>query len=199
MVDPRPGEVGKRRGRRAAPPTGPVGPLESATAVVAAGLTAGRTGLVTARARAGDALAAFRAGPVLPWISAHRMLVLIGGALLVSALAIGGAVAMISQVPGSVAEGEIAGDAGTGPVRPQPGSEFTMPSPPPSTATPTPSPTPSPTPTPTPTPADGGAEPPITDPEPPADPVEPTTEPTDDGNGRPDPPGATNRPDKPKG
>jgi hypothetical protein len=46
---------------------------------------------------------------------------------------------------------------------------------------------------------DDGAEPPITDPEPPADPVEPTTEPTDEGNGRPDPPGATNRPDKPKG
>jgi hypothetical protein len=192
MVDPRPDEAGKRRGRRAAAPTGPVGPLETAVAAVAAGLTAGRAGLVTARARGADALAAFRAGPVLPWVSAHRMLVLIGGALVVSGLAIGGAVAMISQVPGAVAEGEVAGNAGSGPVRPQPGPDVTMSSPV-ATPTPSPTPTPAPTPMPTPSPTDAVSEPRVTDP------VEPATEPTDEGNGRPDPPGATNRPDKPKG
>jgi hypothetical protein len=196
MENPGTGEGGRRRGRRAAPPTGPVGPLETVAAAIAAALTAGRSALVAARGRVAGWVTAFRSGPVLPWVSAHRMLVLIGGALLVSALSIGGAIAMIAQVPGPVAEGS-AGDDET--ARPQPGSSFTMPSPAAKTPSSTPTPTPSPSPTPGPTPVDGGAESPIVEPEPPTDPVEPTTEPTTDGNGRPDPPGASNRPDKPKG
>jgi hypothetical protein len=193
MENSRPDEGGRRRGRRAAPPTGPVGPSEKAAAAVAAALTAGRAGLVAARARAGEAVGAFRAGPVLPWVSAHRMLVLVGGALLVSTLAIGGAVAMIAQVPGPTAGGEVAEDD---PARPQPGSGFTMPSPMPTA--PTQSPTPSPTPSPTDDPDSGEAGTPVVDPEPTGEPTAPTTEPTTDANGRPDPPGATNRPEKPK-
>lgn len=191
MENPRPDEGGRRRGRRAAPPTGPVGPVETAAAVAAA-LTAGRAGLVTARARADQAVASFRAGPVLPWISAHRLLVLIGGALLVSTLAIGGTIAMIAQVPAPTAGGGIAEDD---PARPRPGSGFTMPSPAPTTS---PSPTPTPTPGPTDDPGTGDAGTPVVDPEPTDEPLAPTTDPVTDSNGRPDPPGATNRPDKPK-
>lgn len=193
MENPRPDEGGRRRGRRAAPPTGPVGPLETAAAAVAAALTAGRAGLVAARARADEAVAAFRAGPVLPWISAHRPLVLFGGALLVSTLAIGGSIAMIAQPPAPTAGGGIAEDD---PARPQPGSGFTMPSPAPTT--PAPSPTPTPTPSPADAPGAGDADPPVVAPEPADETLAPTTDAVTDSNGRPDPPGATNRPDKPK-
>lgn len=202
MQDPRPDEAGKRRGRRAAAPTGPVRPLDAVAGVVAAWLTAARAGLLTARRRGAEALTAFRASPVIPWVSAHRMLVLVGGALLVSALAIGGAVAMIAQVPRPVAGGDA-------PVRPQPGSDFTMPSPVPASPTPAPTTAPAPTPTDAPAPVPSGEpspEPdePIVDPEPTTEPDEPYEPDEPDGpptgsNGRPDPPGATNRPDKPKG
>jgi hypothetical protein len=145
--------------------------------------------------RGGAALAAFRAGPVLPWVSAHRMPVLIGGALLVSAIAMGGAAALIvSSTP--VAGGDETVDGGD---RPRPGSEFTMPSPAPSTAAPTPTPTPTTTPTPTPTAGVPGTTDPSTDPVPTTEPGEPTAEPEDDAPGNSgNSPGADNRPDKDK-
>jgi hypothetical protein len=170
-----------------------VGPLETAAAAVAAGLTVARSTLATARGRAGEAVAAFRAGPVLPWISAHRLPVLLGGALLASALAIGGTVAMIAQVPGPVAGGEAPDDA----ARPQPGSGFTMPRPAAGTSKPTPSPSPPPSPKPTDDPLTGDAGAPAVDAEPSPAPVDtPTAD--SPGNGRQDPPGATNNPKKPK-
>ena len=200
MHDLRPDEAGKRRGRRAAAPTGPVRPLDAVAGVIAAWLTAARAGLFTAKRRGAEALAAFRAGPVIPWVSAHRVLVLIGGAVVVSALAIGGTVALIAQVPRPVAGGELGGDT---PARPQPGSDFTMPSPVPTSPTPTPTPTPVPTPSQAPA-ATGEPSPepdePVVDPEPTTEPDDPDdSDPPTGSNGRPDPPGATNRPDKPKG
>ncbi|MGR0320882.1 hypothetical protein [Agromyces sp. ZXT2-3] len=150
--------------------------------------------LAVALAHVAGAVARFRSGPTLPWISAHRMLVLIVGALLVSGTAFAATAAVIAQPP--VAEGSGSTDDGS---RPRPASGFVMPSPvsdaPDASTAP---PSPSPTPEPTGSADDPAGEPaPVTDPEPTTDPVEPTEEP-DTGNGRPDPPGASNRPDKPK-
>jgi hypothetical protein len=190
MEDPGGDRRAGRRGRHAAPPaaaTGPVGRIVTgAGAAVSAALTRGAAWA-----------ARFRAGPVLPWISAHRLLVLIVGALVVSGTAFAGTAALISQTPGSVAEGN---DAAVDGSRPRPGSDFVMPSPVTGSPAPTTPPPPSATAKPEPSaPADDPSpEPaPPTDPDPTADPVEPTEEP-DTGNGRPDPPGATNRPDKTK-
>ncbi|WP_438854723.1 hypothetical protein [Agromyces sp. M3QZ16-3] len=139
-------------------------------------------------------IARFRSGPVIPWVAAHRVLVLVVGALVVSGGAFAATAAMIAQPPLAGAT-ESVDDA----TRPRPGSEFVMPSPAtgsPSATTVPPTTTSAPQPTaPADAPAVDGA--PITDPEPTTDPVQPTEEPT--GNGRPDPPGATNRPDKTKG
>lgn len=210
MEQARAGSAGERRGRHAAPPAGPRGPVELAAAVVLAVLARWRervwmplvARVSPARERAvergGAALAAFRAGPVLPWVSVHRIPVLIGGALLVSAIAMGGAVAMIaSSTP--VAGGDETVDGGD---RPRPGSEFTMPTPVPSTAAPTPTPTPTPMPTPSPSPPTGGpgTSDPSTDPVPTTEPDEPTGEAEDDAPGNSgNSPGAGNRPDKDKG
>ncbi|GAA1060616.1 hypothetical protein GCM10009573_20430 [Agromyces bracchium] len=186
MEDPGAGAGEGRRGRHAAPAAAATGPLSRA--VAAAGTAAAVALTVVARW-----IARFRAGPVLPWVAAHRMLVLIVGALVVSSGAFAATAAMIAQPP--LAEG---GESVVDGTRPRPGSEFVMPSPvtgspAATTAPPTSTPTPGPT-----APADGTTtgDAPTTDPEPTTDPVEPTEEPT--GNGRPDPPGATNRPDKTK-
>ncbi|GAA2037545.1 hypothetical protein GCM10009819_22730 [Agromyces tropicus] len=184
-TEPDPGE--ERRGRHAAPAASPAGGLgrvaTRTTAVIAAALEAAH--------RLVDRV---RTGPVLPWISAHRVLVLVVAALVVSGVAFAGTAALIAQTPGPVAEGD-ATDAD--PSRPRPGSDFVMPDPTPGAVTASPSPTPPSTGGPG-TPADDPSlDPaPTADPEPTGDPAEPTAEPT--GNGRPDPPGATNRPDKKK-
>jgi hypothetical protein len=206
----RAGSAGKRRGRRAAPPAGPRGPVEQVSALALAVLATGRERVWVplaervaparerVRERSGAAYAAFRSGPVLPWVSAHRMAVLVGGALLVSAIAMGGAAAMIASTA-PVAGVDQAVDGGE---RPRPGSEFTMPSPAPSSEAPKPSPTPTPkpTPTPTPSPAAPGTTDPSTDPEPTTDPVEPTAGTEDDAPGNSgNSPGADNRPEKDKG
>lgn len=153
------------------------------------------------RERGGAAYAAFTAGPVLPWVSAHRMAVLVGGALLVSAIAMGGAAAMIASTAPVARVDDQAVDGGE---RPRPGSEFTMPSPAPSSDAPKPSSTPTPEPTPTPSPAaPGTTDPstdPSTDPEPTTDPEEPTAGTEDDAPGNSgNSPGADNRPEKDKG
>lgn len=147
--------------------------------------------------RGGAALAAFRAGPVLPWVSAHRMAVLVGGALLVSAIAMGGAAAMIASTAPVAGIDDRAVEGGE---RPRPGSEFTMPSPAPSSDAPKPSSTPTPEPTPTPSPTAPGTTDPSTDPEPTTEPEEPTGETEDDAPGNSgNSPGADNRPEKDKG
>jgi|GEM_PF-3110664 len=188
MEDPGANPGAGRRGRHAAPPTGPAGPLSRAVAALGA-MTA------SALAAVSGWIARFRAGPVLPWISAHRMLVLVVGALVVSGAAFTATAAVIAQPP--VAESGEPDDDG---ARPQPGSGFVMPSPvtgspTPSTAPPTAPATPS-----APSPSAPADEAPV-DPEPTTDP-EPTAEPEpteeSNGNGRPDPPGAENRPDKTK-
>ncbi|WP_400995599.1 hypothetical protein [Agromyces sp. GXQ0307] len=187
MEDPGAGAGEGRRGRHAAPAVAATGPLSRT--VAAAGTAAAIALTVVARW-----VARFRAGPVLPWVAAHRVLVLIVGALVVSSGAFAATAAMIAQPP--LAESTESVDDGT---RPQPGSEFVMPSPVTGSpgATTAPPPTTEPTSGPT-APTDGPATEatPTTEPEPTTDPVEPTEEPT--GNGRPDPPGATNRPDKTK-
>ncbi|MUN07362.1 hypothetical protein [Agromyces luteolus] len=187
MQDPEAGQGTGRRGRHAAPPAGSTGPLSRAVAAVGAGTAA-------ALAVVSGTLARFRAGPVLPWVSAHRLLVLVVGALVVSGAAFTATAAVIAQPPvaersGSVDDGE----------RPRPGSGFVMPSPvsgspTPTTAPPTSSATPGPT-APVDDPANDPVDDPAIDPEPTTDP-EPKEE--SNGNGRPDPPGATNRPDKTK-
>ncbi|MGR0219742.1 hypothetical protein [Agromyces sp. ZXT2-6] len=203
MERPR-GSAGARRGRHAAPPEGPRGPVERVAAVALAVLALGRervwapltARVAPARDRAGTALAAFRAGPVVPWLSAHRMPVLIGGALLVSAIALGGAAAMIASSTSVAGVDDEAAEVGD---RPGPGSGYTMPTPAPSSPVPTPTSTPTPTPTPTPAPVAPGATDPSIDPEPTTVPAEPTTEPEDDAPGNSgDSPGAANRPDKDK-
>jgi hypothetical protein len=150
------------------------------------------------RERGGAAFAAFADGPVLPWVSAHRLAVLVGGALLVSAIAMGGAAAMIaSSAPVAGVEDQAVDDVD----RPRPGSEFTMPTPVPSSAAPTPTPSPAPVPAPTPTPVVPGTADPTTEPEPTTAPEEPSGEPEEDdapGNSG-NSPGAGNRPDKDKG
>ncbi|WP_229276020.1 hypothetical protein [Agromyces kandeliae] len=188
MEDPGAGQGAGRRGRHAAPPVGATGPLSRAVAAVGAAAAA-------ALAAVGDAVARFRAGPVLPWISAHRLLVLIAGALLVSGTAFATTAAVISMPP--VAEG---GGTVDDEATPRPSSGFVMPSPVTDrpTATTAPPTTPATPTTPAPTvPADDA---PIESE--PTTGVEPTTapEPTEEsnGNGRPDPPGAENRPDKTK-
>jgi hypothetical protein len=214
----RAGSAGKRRGRRAAPPAGPRGPVEQVSALALAVLAAGRERVwmplaeriaparERVRERGGAAYAAFTAGPVLPWVSAHRMAVLVGGALLVSAIAMGGAAAMIaSTAPVAGVDDQAVDDqAVDGGERPRPGSEFTMPSPAPSSDAPKPSSPPTPEPTSTPTPAPGQTAPgttdPSTDPEPTTDPEEPTGGIEDDAPGNSgNSPGADNRPEKDKG
>jgi hypothetical protein len=203
----RAGSAGKRRGRRAAPPAGPRGPVEQASALALAVLAAGRERvwvplgerIAPARERGRAAYAAFTAGPVLPWLSAHRIAVLVGGALLVSAIAMGGAAAMIASTAPVAGSDDRAVDGGE---RPRPGSEFTMPTPAPSSDAPKPSATPTPTPEPTPTPRTTapGTTDPSTDPEPTTDPEEPTAETEDDAPGNSgNSPGADNRPEKDKG
>ncbi|MGR2752087.1 hypothetical protein [Agromyces arachidis] len=206
MEQPRAGSAGERRGRHAAPPSGPRGPLDrvlaAALAILAAARervvapAAGRAAPLRGRVAAGTraAVAAVREGPVPPWLSKHRMTVLIGGALVVSAIALGGAAAMIATPTPAGVEDEAA-EAGD---RPRPGSKFTMPTPAPSSPAPTRTPAPSPTATPAP---DGTAVPDATDaPEPTTAPVEPTTEPVDESPGNSgNSPGASNRPDKDKG
>lgn len=211
MEQARAGSAGKRRGRRAAPPAGPRRPVEHGAAFALAVLATGRERVwmplaervAPARERAlergGAALAAFRAGPVLPWVSAHRMAVLVGGALLVSAIAMGGAAAMIASTAPVAGIDDRAVDGGE---RPRPGSEFTMPSPAPSSDAPTPSSTPTPTPTPksTPSPTAPGTTDPSTEPEPTTEPEEPTAGTEDDAPGNSgNSPGADNRPEKDKG
>lgn len=210
MDEPRAGSAGERRCRHAAPASGPVGALDRLSSAVLAVLAvvrerawvplAARVAPLRGRAgtRAAAAIAAFRAGPVLPWVAAHRGLVVIGGALVVSAAALAGTAAVIaSPAPPPVADGSETGGLGD---RPRPESGFTMPSPAPTSSTPTPQPTP--TPTPTPLPAEPGAtEPPTgSEPIPTPIPVEPTAEPEEpapgnSGNSN----GAGNRPDKTKG
>ncbi|WP_430644796.1 hypothetical protein [Agromyces sp. GXS1127] len=185
-----PGQAGPgdgRRGRHAAPPAAATGPLSRAASATTAALAVALASVAGAAER-------FRSGPVPPWIAAHRMLVLVVGALVVSGTAFAATAAVIAQPP--VAEG---GGSTEEASRPRPGSEFVMPSPvggaPDATTAP---PIVSATPEPTGSADEPTAEPEATaDPEPTTDPVEPTEEP-DTGNGRPDPPGATNRPDKPK-
>jgi hypothetical protein len=175
------------RGRHAAP-AAPASPLGARIAAVV-----GPT-LAFAAAR----LEAFRAGPVLPWISRHRLVLLIGGASLVSLLALGGAVALIQGTSSiTVAETVQPGDS-----RPQPGADSTV-DPEPATGVRTPTATPTPTPTTTPTPApsappaggtlDPGGTTTTLEPAPPPPPAPAEGEPRDTA------PGATNRPDKPKG
>lgn len=209
MGQPRRGSAGERRGRHAAPPAGPRGPVEHVAAAVLTVLAIGRERVQAPLAarleparervveRVGAAIAAFRAGPVVPWVAAHRMLVLIGGALLVSAVALGGAAAMIaSTTPVAGSGGEEIVDGGE---RPQPGPEFTMPTPAPPSPTPRPTQTPTPTPTPSPTPVESGTPDTSPDPEPTTTPVEPTAAPEDDGPGNSGTsPGASNRPEKSK-
>ncbi|GAA4370401.1 hypothetical protein [Agromyces bauzanensis] len=132
------------------------------------------------------------------WLFERRLHVLIVSATMATVAMLGGAVALISFAGGS-GPGDQASGGGTSP-RPtstDPGSPNSyapiLPSPgptPPSTPTPTPS-------TPPPPPAGGGSTDPGTDV--PVEPV-PTPDPTTDtGNGRPDPPGHTKKPDKPGG
>jgi hypothetical protein len=207
----RAGSAGKRRGRRAAPPAGPRGPVEQASALALAVLAAGRERVWVplgerigpARERGRAAYDAFTAGPVLPWLSAHRIAVLVGGALLVSAIAMGGAAAMIASTAPVAGIDDRAVDGGE---RPRPGSEFTMPTPAPSSDAPKPGPAPAPAPTPTPEPTPTprttapGTTDPSTDPEPTTDPEEPTAETEDDAPGNSgNSPGADNRPEKDKG
>lgn len=211
MGPARGGLTGERRGRHAAPPAGPPGPVEIVAAAVLAVLALGRervwaplaARLAPARERVvergGTAIAAFRAGPVVPWLAAHRMLVLIGGALLVSTVALGGAAAMIAST--APVAGSDGGETVDGGVRPQPGTGFTTPTPAPSSPTPTPTPTPTttPTPTPSPTPVEPGTNDTPPAPEQTTTPVEPTAEPEGDRPGNSGTsPGATNRPDKSK-
>ncbi|MEI5584762.1 MULTISPECIES: hypothetical protein [unclassified Agromyces] len=189
MDEPRAGSAGERRGRHAAPPSGPAGLLDRAASAALAAL-----GRVRERGRA--AIGAFRAGPLVPWVSAHRGIVLIGGSLVVSAAALASTAAMIaSPGPPPAAEGTETVDDG---ARPRPGSDFTMPTPAPTTTTPTPEPTPIPTATPV--PAEPGTSEPPSGSEPTPAPVEPTPEPEEDAPGNSgNSPGAANRPDKTKG
>ncbi len=177
----------ERRGRHAARRSAPTGPLGGVTDRLA-GIAAAALGTLS---RLLDRL---RSGPVLPWVSAHRILVLVAVAVLVSGVAFVGTAAFIANPPGAVADGE----RGDGPrPRPSPGSDFVMPAP--TTGAPTATPTPTPPATTVPgTPAEDQPGDPVATAEPdaPVATTEPTEEPT--GNGRPDPPGATNRPDKKK-
>jgi hypothetical protein len=182
------------RGRHAAPPS-PIGAsltgLSSRAAAVLAKATAAFAALVAAVAAAlAPRIERFRAGPVMPWISRNRIAVFIGGASLVSALALGGAVALIQQAaPTSVDE---AGQWGTeGEAVPQ---EAPVPTTSPVTGLRTPKPTPTPTPTPTAVPADPLVPTETASPTSP----DPTPTPTEEAR-RDTAPGATNRPDKPKG
>lgn len=198
---PRAGSAGERRGRHAAPPNGPRGPVDRILAATLALLALGRERawaplsrrIAPAREQVAAQVTAFRAGPVLPWVSRYRIPVLFGGALLVSAVALGGAAAMISSTPPVAGADRQVVDDGD---RPRPGSEFTMPTPLPSTPAPTPTPTPAPTPAPAPS---SPVEPPA-EPEPTTEPADPPAEPEDDAPGNSgNSPGATNRPDKQKG
>ncbi|WP_448808551.1 hypothetical protein [Agromyces bauzanensis] len=125
------------------------------------------------------------------WLFERRLHVLIVAATVATVAMLGGAVALISLT--GVSGPDQAAEGGSGP-RPT----STDPARPNSYAPilPSPRPTPTPTPTPTPAPVEGSTDPGA---DVPADPV-PTPDPTTDtGNGRPDPPGHTNKPDKPGG
>lgn len=141
------------------------------------------------------------AGPVVAWLEPRvaaagawlferRLHVLIVGATVATIAMLGGAVALISLAGASGPDGQSAEGDGT----PRPTS--TDPARPNSYAPilPSPGPTHTPTPTPTPAPDDGSADPGT---EIPADPVPTSDPPPDTGNGRPDPPGHTNKPPKP--
>ena len=185
------------RGRHAAPPS-PVGATLTGLTSKAAGLLAKVTAVIAAIVAAVAAalaprIEAFRAGPVLPWLSRHRIPVFIGGAAVVSALALGGAIAFIQQAaPVSIDEtGQRGADDQAVP------QQDTTSSATPITGLKTPTPTPRPTPTPTPTPTADPLAPTETASPTSPDPS-PTPTPTEEAR-RDTAPGATNRPDKPKG
>lgn len=126
------------------------------------------------------------------WLFERRLHVLIVSATLATVLMLGGAVALISSAGGGGRDGE-ATDIGDSP-RPT----STDPGSPNSYAPILPSPGPAPTRTPTPTPPPGEVADPVEEiPVDPVDPVDPVEPPPDTGNGRPDPPGHTNKPPKP--
>ena len=128
------------------------------------------------------------------WLYERRLHVLIVSATVATVAMLGGAVALISfaGAPQPVDDASTVVDA-TRPSSTDPASPNTY-----APILPSPGPTPSikpgtPTPTPMPSPDEVPDDPTATTP------AEPTTVPTDDPNGRPDPPGQTNKPDKPKG
>ncbi|WP_448002806.1 hypothetical protein [Agromyces bauzanensis] len=127
------------------------------------------------------------------WLFERRLHVLIVSATVATVAMLGGAVALISFAGGSGPGDQASGDGNVPrPTSTDPGSPNSyapiLPSPGP-TRTPTPTPS-----SPPPTPGDGSTDPGA---DVPVEPV-PTVEPTPDtGNGRPDPPGHTNKPDKP--
>ncbi|BDZ54316.1 hypothetical protein [Agromyces marinus] len=187
------------RGRRAAPRNTANGPLGRALARASDLLVS----VLAAIARIGSAIASLKGrmslGAVRTWIAVHRVLALVVVALVVSGAAFAGTAALIGRSAMPAAEGDGASRPApqrlppeqtepTAPVAP------VAPNPPPSTAPATPPPAPAADPG---GPADPAAPEPADDP--PAvteEPPEPTEEP--EGNGRPDPPGAANRPDKKK-
>ena len=127
------------------------------------------------------------------WLFERRLHVLIVAASVATIAMIGGAVALISFAGAPQPADEAANVVETPrPTSTDPASPNTY-----APILPTPGPTPTIKPTapatPSPSPEDE-PEVPVTEP-----PVEPTTEPvTEEPNGRPDPPGQTNKPDKPK-
>lgn len=128
------------------------------------------------------------------WLLERRLHVLIVASTLATIAMIGGAMALISSAGQGGRDDEAAeiGDSPR-PTSTDPGSPHSY-----APILPSPGPTRTPAPTTTPTPDEGTTDPGIVVPDAPIDTADPTVEPSaDTGNGRPDPPGHTNKPPKP--